>query len=55
LAFEVAVEDLAIVDVLETEADLGEPLEDLILAEVTPPLFLYSILQIATYSWFISS
>ena len=42
------MQDLAVVDMLEAEADLGEPVEDLGLGEVAASLFFYFLGQIAS-------
>ena len=47
LALEVSVQDLAVVDVLEPQTNLGEPLQHLGLREHAPLLLLHSCLQVA--------
>jgi len=49
LALQVPMEDLAIVDVLDCQANLGEPTEDLLLREVAALLLLDPLLQVTAY------
>ncbi len=43
------MKDFPVVNMLEPETDLSEPLEDLALRERSPSLLLYSVLQVTAY------
>ena len=52
LRLDVPVQDLAIVDVLETQTNLHQPVYDLLLAEETPVLLLDTLRQVeACIQW----
>jgi hypothetical protein len=43
------MKDFPVMNVLQTEADLSEPLEHLALSESPPSLLLYPVLQVTAY------
>ena len=50
LTLQVTVDDLPIMDVLHSQANLGEPVKHLILSEWSAPLFFNSVLQVTAYT-----
>lgn len=47
LALDVAMQYLSVVDVLHAEANLGEPVQDLVLRKIPSPLLLYLLGEVA--------